>query len=86
MRSEQILSCLWIAAVCFISFPATSAEAVYPTRSIRLIVPMAAGGSSDAVVRLLQPLVERQLGQPLIIDNRTGGRRHRRRRDRQGTA
>lgn len=42
----------------------------YPGRPIRLVVPFPAGGLVDAVGRLMQPSVEKALGQPLIIDNR----------------
>jgi tripartite-type tricarboxylate transporter receptor subunit TctC len=72
MGRKQILACLWIAAVCFACFPAASAEMAYPTRPIRLILPFPPGGSSDVVVRSIQPLVEKQLGQSLVIDNRSG--------------
>jgi tripartite-type tricarboxylate transporter receptor subunit TctC len=47
--------------------------AEYPSRPITVIVPYAAGGAGDTIIRLLSPVMERQLGQPLIIDNRTGG-------------
>jgi tripartite-type tricarboxylate transporter receptor subunit TctC len=42
----------------------------YPSRSIRLIVPFAAGGLNDVVARLIGPHLERALGQPVIVDNR----------------
>jgi tripartite-type tricarboxylate transporter receptor subunit TctC len=42
----------------------------YPNRSVRLIVPFAAGGLNDVVARLVAPYLERALGQPFIIDNR----------------
>ena len=42
----------------------------YPSRSVRLIVPFAAGGLNDVVARLVAPYLERALGQPFIIDNR----------------
>ncbi|NME35512.1 MULTISPECIES: tripartite tricarboxylate transporter substrate binding protein [Fusobacterium] len=45
----------------------------YPTKNINLIVPFAAGGGTDAVARKLGSLLERELGQPVIIVNRTGG-------------
>ena len=46
--------------------------AAWPTRSIKLIVPLTAGGPTDLLARILaQPLGER-LGQPVIIDNRPG--------------
>lgn len=42
----------------------------YPNRPIRLIVPFAAGGANDIVARLIQPQLEKALGQPIVIDNR----------------
>jgi len=36
-------------------------------------VPASAGGAGDVIIRLLSPIMERSLGQPLVIDNRTGG-------------
>jgi tripartite-type tricarboxylate transporter receptor subunit TctC len=44
----------------------------YPDRPIRLLVSFPAGGSTDAMARLVQPAVEKLLGQPLIIENRAG--------------
>jgi len=48
---------------------AASAQ-TWPTRPIRLIVPFAAGGANDIVARLIQPDLERALGQPVIIENK----------------
>ena len=42
----------------------------WPTHPIRLIVPFAAGGANDIVARLIQPDLERALGQPVIIENK----------------
>jgi tripartite-type tricarboxylate transporter receptor subunit TctC len=46
--------------------------ASYPTRPIHIIVPFAPGGASDFAIRLIQPSLEKTLGQQLVIDNRTG--------------
>jgi len=46
--------------------------ASYPTRPIHIIVPFAPGGASDFAIRLIQPAMEKALGQTLVIDNRTG--------------
>jgi tripartite-type tricarboxylate transporter receptor subunit TctC len=43
-----------------------------PTRPIHIIVPFAPGGASDFAIRLIQPAMEKALGQTLVIDNRTG--------------
>ena len=44
----------------------------YPTKSIRLIVPYAPGGSTDALARLIGQRLSDKLAQPIIVDNRTG--------------
>ncbi len=44
----------------------------YPDRPIRLIVPYAPGGSSDAIGRILAQTMGQSLGQTLVIDNRAG--------------
>jgi tripartite-type tricarboxylate transporter receptor subunit TctC len=48
------------------------AFAAYPDQAIRLIVPFAAGGNADIVGRLIGDVVNRTLGQPVIIENRGG--------------
>src|SRR3954454_3422933 len=45
----------------------------YPARPIRLIVPFGAGGATDNLARIIEPLVSKALGQPLVIENRPGG-------------
>lgn len=45
----------------------------WPARPVQLICPWAAGGGTDAVVRIIATLLERDLGQPFNVVNRTGG-------------
>lgn len=61
----------FLATVLLIGAPA--AAAAYPERPVRLIVPYAAGGSTDTVARLVGARLSERLGQQFVADNRTGG-------------
>jgi tripartite-type tricarboxylate transporter receptor subunit TctC len=50
-----------------------AAAQTYPDRPVTLIVPWGAGGGTDAVARMLANLMEKDLGQPVNVVNRTGG-------------
>jgi tripartite-type tricarboxylate transporter receptor subunit TctC len=50
----------------------TAALSAYPDRPIRWILSHPPGGSADVIARLMQPKLEKLLGQPLIIENRAG--------------
>ncbi|HEX2923707.1 MAG TPA: tripartite tricarboxylate transporter substrate binding protein [Chloroflexota bacterium] len=49
-----------------------AAKIDYPTRSLELLVPFAAGGAADVAARKLTAMVEKDLGQPISISNVTG--------------
>ena len=61
----------WLAGLVFLW--AIAAQAQYPQRPIQLIVPWGAGGGTDATARILASLLEKELGQPVNVVNRTGG-------------
>ena len=42
----------------------------FPTHLVRIIVPFAAGGLNDTAARLIQPYLEKALGQTVIVENR----------------
>src|SRR3990167_6542037 len=59
-----ILACLGTAA---------QAQTSYPTKPIRLLVPFAAGGTTDLIARIIAEPLGRELGQPVIVENKGGG-------------
>jgi tripartite-type tricarboxylate transporter receptor subunit TctC len=61
-----------LAAAPLTSLLARPALAAYPDRSIRLIVPFAAGGNADFVARLTSEGMSQALGQAIVIEFRTG--------------
>ena len=64
------LLAMMLAALAMGATPAQAQAPTWPTKPIRLIVPFAAGGANDIVARLVQPSLEKALGQPVIVDNR----------------
>src|SRR5690606_29945501 len=42
----------------------------YPSRPIRLVIPLGVGGSSDVIARLISPRMSEILGQQIVVDNR----------------
>ncbi len=53
-------------------FESAAKAAGYPERTVRIIVPFPAGGTADAVPRLVADFLSRKWGQPVVIENHTG--------------
>ena len=64
-----------LAAACAVvaGFAGTASAQWKPTQPIRVIIPYAAGGTSDIIARTMSDPVSQRLGQPLTIENRGGG-------------
>src|SRR5258706_564173 len=64
-----------IAVIAFAAFlgslPGAGAQ-TYPSRPITMIVPLAAGGSTDIIGRLMAEGMRAALGQPIVVENVTG--------------
>jgi tripartite-type tricarboxylate transporter receptor subunit TctC len=55
-------------------WPASPAVAAWaPSRPVQLVCPWAAGGGTDRIARMVAVLLEKELGQPVTVVNRTGG-------------
>ena len=58
------------AVACLISQSALALD--YPTKPVRMIVGVAAGGANDTVARMLAQALSERLGQPVVVENRSG--------------
>ena len=61
-----------IASTASIQTASAQPAPVWPSKPIRLIVPFAAGGNVDLTARLVAPAMADTLGQPIVVENRTG--------------
>ena len=60
-------------AACLCATATLAAAQTWPDKPIRIVVPAPAGGSMDVIARTLGEAMQRDLGQPLIVDNKPGG-------------
>ena len=68
-RRAALASLAWLAAL---SPLAASAQGAYPNKPIRVIVPFAAGSTTDIIARAITDKMSQSMGQTLVIDNRGG--------------
>ena len=65
---------LLIAALATLVIPGMGAiGAEYPEKPVQIVVPYAAGGSTDLALRALSSVIHEFLGQPVVVLNKTGG-------------
>ena len=69
---RQLAPFLLVGAACGACATCAALAQQYPTRPIRLIIPMAAGGATDILIRTLTPKMTELLGQQIVVDNRPG--------------
>lgn len=70
MLKTIALACL--ATVATLTALPAMAQDSYPGRPIRIVVPYAAGGATDYVARVIGEKLGKTLGQPVVVDNKTG--------------
>lgn len=76
LRAAEWLTRRSLAAAVFVTLTVAGAAAfaqpTWPTRPVRLVVAYPPGGLADVMARVLQPALTEALGQPVVIDNRSG--------------
>jgi tripartite-type tricarboxylate transporter receptor subunit TctC len=63
---------LWVLTLTCLSISIATAQDSFPSRSITVVVPYPAGGTSDAQIRMIQEPLSKLLGQPIVVDNKPG--------------
>ena len=61
-----------LALCALLALPLSVEAQTYPDRTVKIIVPFPAGGTADAMPRIVAELLARKWGQPVIIENRAG--------------
>ncbi|MBI3375298.1 MAG: tripartite tricarboxylate transporter substrate binding protein [Betaproteobacteria bacterium] len=59
-------------AACLSLSGAAHSQSAYPAKPIRILIPFLAGGPVDTTARVIQQALARALGQPVVIENKTG--------------
>src|SRR5687768_4554632 len=73
MRTPGPVTRAYVAALLLgIAAPAALGQAPYPSQQIKVFCPFPAGGGTDLTARLLGEQLQKLLGQPVVVDNRTG--------------
>ncbi|QJW84469.1 tripartite tricarboxylate transporter substrate binding protein [Ramlibacter terrae] len=71
-QRRQVLKALAATAGLSAPFASAFAQADYPTKPIRLLVPFGAGSTPDVFARLVSEHASKTLGQPIVMENRAG--------------
>ena len=72
MKSMRIAAALAGFLAAIIAVPQAARADDYPSRAIRIIVPFPPGGLNDYVARIVQPYLSQKLGQPVVVENKSG--------------
>ena len=69
---RHVIAGLAATALGGLALPGMAQSGPFPNRPIKIIMPWAAGGGGDVLVRAMAPSLSQRLGQPVVIENRPG--------------
>ena len=70
MGGNMVRSVFLLVLLCFACL---SSAQEFPSRPVRILVPVGAGSGPDAIMRAIIPHMSTQLGQSVIVENKVGG-------------
>ena len=73
MLKKHLLACIGLAVAACVAESVAVAQAGYPTKPIKIIAPVQPGGGVDLVARQVGERLSKALGQPVVIENQSGG-------------
>ncbi|TSD55049.1 tripartite tricarboxylate transporter substrate binding protein [Variovorax sp. KBS0712] len=70
--TRRALLCAAASTAALFALASAHAQAPYPNKPIRLVVPFQAGGATDVLARVLGQKMSASMGQPIVVDNKPG--------------
>jgi len=71
MQRKELLKAA-LATVALVAVGSVHAQAGFPTRPVKIVVPQTPGGASDALARIVGQKLSEKWGQPVVVENRAG--------------
>src|SRR6187402_2172934 len=72
MMRRPLLASAFLAAISLSASTLVAAQNAWPTKAITMVVPFPPGGLADLVARPVAEAMSRDLGQPVVIENKAG--------------
>ena len=76
MTKRKVMSALAAIGLLAAAPAAAQAQADYPNQAIKIVVPLAPGGTADILPRIIGEKLAMRWGKPVVIENKAGGGQH----------